>query len=368
VSDTQSPQGGVPGDASDERKRLSELLAERERAKGGAQGGGGAGSQGGAPDPSTPGSSDTASDWSPLVPIQPLGSKPPFFIVHAILGSVFPYHRLAIALGADRPVYGLQARGLEGRHPPVETIPEMAALYVEAVRSVQPGGPYHLGGYSMGGWIAFEMARLLRAASEDVSVLAQLGTPAPFNANVPGGEAVRWGVRYAEDVFSLWRNSALADSPDLQNAFFAQQGFPNPFGANPSFAQQGSANPFGSTTGAGAGAGGTAGAGTPGGPSFGAAWSQAGPAYRVALTNAAAQARYIAEPAELGADVFLTTEQSALYQSDPTMGWGGLCSGEVAAYHVGGNHLNMFQEPQVLRLAELLSQRLDYINPVGGQP
>jgi thioesterase domain-containing protein len=329
---------GAKGRPSD-RERLKELLRKREKSHGDP------GSGGEAKD-ADPGADETSPAWTPLVPIQPLGSEPPFFIVHAILGSVFPYHRLALELGTGRPVFGLQSRGLDGRQPPLETIPEMARVYVEALRSVQRTGPYHLGGYSMGGWIAYEMAQQLRQGGDVVGMLAALGTPAPLGGDAPGADYWRWGARYAEDFFRLWRNSALADSPELQGLFFGQQGFP---GAAPSGA---AADPT---------------RGYPGEAPFpGVGFPPTGPAYRVATTNSLAQLLYVAEPYEGGVDVFLTTEQTTLYEGDPTMGWRNLCRGPIAVHHVHGNHLNLFHEPQVQELAKVLAQRLDEVETEGG--
>jgi amino acid adenylation domain-containing protein len=106
------------------------------------------------------------------VPIQPRGSKQPFFCVHPAGGTVFCYLELAAALGTDQPFYGLQARGLDGEQAPHETVQEMAASYIELMRQVQPTGPYLLGGWSLGGNLAYEMARQLEAQGERVEMLA----------------------------------------------------------------------------------------------------------------------------------------------------------------------------------------------------
>ena len=110
--------------------------------------------------------------WSPLVPIWRGGSQTPFFCVHPAGGNVACYAGLARALGPDQPFYGLQAPGLDGEQPPHETLESLAALYVDAIRTVQPAGPYRLGGWSLGGTIAFEMARQLRSRGEEVALLA----------------------------------------------------------------------------------------------------------------------------------------------------------------------------------------------------
>jgi amino acid adenylation domain-containing protein len=116
---------------------------------------------------------------SPLVAIQPHGSLQPFYCVHAAGGNVFSYVQLAQHLGREQPFYGLEARGVDGEQEPLTRVEEMAAAYVEAVRAVQPRGPYLLGGWSLGGVIAFEMARQFQAQGETVNQLFLLDSVAP---------------------------------------------------------------------------------------------------------------------------------------------------------------------------------------------
>ncbi|HEX4964088.1 MAG TPA: MupA/Atu3671 family FMN-dependent luciferase-like monooxygenase [Thermoanaerobaculia bacterium] len=116
---------------------------------------------------------------TPLVELQTAGSRPPLFIVHAAGGLVHDYVNLAQRLDPDQPLYGLQSPALAGGEH-FATVLEMAACYVEAVRSVQPRGPYRLGGYCVGGAVAFEMARQLRAAGEEAESLLLFDSPAPF--------------------------------------------------------------------------------------------------------------------------------------------------------------------------------------------
>jgi amino acid adenylation domain-containing protein len=114
-----------------------------------------------------------------LVRLAPGGPEPPLFLVHPVGGSAHSYSRLAARVGGDRPVYGLQAQGLRPGEVPHETIEEMAAFYVEQVRRVAPEGPYNLGGWSLGGVVAYEMARQLIEAGARVELLAL------FDAVVP---------------------------------------------------------------------------------------------------------------------------------------------------------------------------------------
>ena len=100
----------------------------------------------------------SVEETSPLVRIQPGGSRPPLFMVHPGGGGVLCYAELARALGPDQPLYGLQAPGLDGERAPLDRIEEMADLYIAAARTVQPTGRLHLGGWSFGGLVAYEMA------------------------------------------------------------------------------------------------------------------------------------------------------------------------------------------------------------------
>jgi amino acid adenylation domain-containing protein len=120
--------------------------------------------------------------WSSLVPIQPLGSKPPFFWVHGLTTTaILPHY-----LGPDQPFYALVPESQDGKPAVYTEIEQMATHNVEELRSVQPEGPYFLGGYSFGGLLAFEMAQQLRKQGERVSLLAVLDGTAPVDDSGSG--------------------------------------------------------------------------------------------------------------------------------------------------------------------------------------
>ncbi len=123
--------------------------------------------------------------WSSLVAVQPAGTGRPIFFVPGGGGNVFYLYPLAHCLGLDRPFYGLQARGLDGESAPHASIEEMASAYLDEIVTVQPEGPYLLGGHSSGSWVAFEMARQLEGRGQRVGMVAVIDTPAP----VPGTKA-----------------------------------------------------------------------------------------------------------------------------------------------------------------------------------
>lgn len=119
---------------------------------------------------------EISADWDSLVPIQPKGSKPPLFLVHGAGGNVLLYRCLADHLAPEYPLYGLQSRGLDGKRTHLTTIEEMAIEYLKELRAVQPTGPYFLGGYCLGGTVAYEMAQILRRTGEEVRLVAMLDT------------------------------------------------------------------------------------------------------------------------------------------------------------------------------------------------
>ena len=104
--------------------------------------------------------------------------------MHPVGGNVLCYADLARRLDAGRPVYGLQAVGLDGGEPQ-SRIEEMAASYLDALAAVQPAGPYLLGGWSLGGVIAYEMARQLARRGERVDLLALIDSPVPGRLELP---------------------------------------------------------------------------------------------------------------------------------------------------------------------------------------
>ncbi|WP_272004561.1 type I polyketide synthase [Roseovarius sp. ZX-A-9] len=107
------------------------------------------------------------------------GGKTPFFIVAGMFGNVLNLRHLALLMGRERPIWGLQARGLIGDEAPHATIAEAARDYIAEIRNVQPDGPYYIGGFSGGGITALEMAQQLKDAGQEVRLLAMLDTPLP---------------------------------------------------------------------------------------------------------------------------------------------------------------------------------------------
>ncbi len=124
-------------------------------------------------------SKDARMPSSRLVRIQPEKEESPFFCVHPVGGTVFCYADLVRSLGPGRPFYGLQSSGINKGEKIFTRIEDMAVYYIESLRSVQKEGPYYLGGWSMGGLIAFEMAQQLQEAGHEVAVLILIDSYLP---------------------------------------------------------------------------------------------------------------------------------------------------------------------------------------------
>ncbi|MEU3712880.1 amino acid adenylation domain-containing protein [Streptomyces catenulae] len=123
-------------------------------------------------------SGGATTTFDPLVPIRPNGTRRPMFFVHPMGGNVLCYVRFAKYLPDDQPFFALQAAGVDPGTEPLRSVEEIAASYIAAIRRVQPSGPYVIGGWSFGGFVAFEIARQLRAAGEELHRLVLLDTTA----------------------------------------------------------------------------------------------------------------------------------------------------------------------------------------------
>ncbi|NKY31863.1 amino acid adenylation domain-containing protein [Nocardia speluncae] len=116
----------------------------------------------------------TTPGFDVLLPIRTTGTQPPLFCIHPASGLAWSYRPLGEYLTADRPIYGIQAPQLTGASDGTGTIEDTARRYLDEIRTVQPHGPYHLLGWSLGGQIAHAVAAEMRAAGEQVALLALL--------------------------------------------------------------------------------------------------------------------------------------------------------------------------------------------------
>jgi amino acid adenylation domain-containing protein len=278
-----------------------------------------------------------ASDepWSPLVPIQTAGNNPPLFFVHAVGGQVLSYMDLGRHLGQNQPFYGLQSRpAVKGliKHASLE---EMAAEYVKAIRAFQPVGPYRLGGWSMGGVIAFEMARQMEQQGQEVALLALVDSyaPSPTLSEATytddlAGFALHLGFSYERIMAAESAILKLLPSEHLAYVF--------------SEAKASGMLPADTTL-----------------EDLSVMWD-------VFSDNSQLLSRYRGGRYQGKATLFRAEQslgpglgENGFIPEDPERGWGIWASGGVEVIAAPGNHFTMIQAPQVDKMAEQLLARLE---------
>jgi acetoacetyl-CoA synthetase len=131
--------------------------------------------------------------------------KPPIFLAHGLGGSVIDFFQPVKHIESDHPIYGMQAKGIDGLDEPLESIEDMAEFHLKAVRESQPHGPYALIGYSLGGLVALEMAQRLSADGEKVALLGMLDAY-PHMRHLSLGQRLRLAARQASRGLHILRN------------------------------------------------------------------------------------------------------------------------------------------------------------------
>jgi len=271
--------------------------------------------------------------WASLIPIQTQGDHRPLFLVHGAGGNVLLYQALAKRLSPSYPLYGLQSQGLDGESEPLKSIEAMATRYIREIRAVQPNGPYYLGGYCLGGTIAYEMAQQLASQGEKVALVAMLDTynfsralKSSFVSFVLQkirfhlGNFIR--LRPSHMVSYLKEKIRVARDGELANLLTSRPGFD---------------------------AGETEGRAT------------AGAELAVQTINDTAAEVYIPKPYPGTLTIFKPRINYKFYP-DPKMGWGDLAVGGLDIVEFPFNPHAMLVEPYVEQLAEALVERLGKID------
>jgi amino acid adenylation domain-containing protein len=257
---------------------------------------------------------DEPAERRALVEIQPGGDRRPLFAVHPVGGEVLCYLDLARALGPLQPVFGLQAGALAGetKEPTIEA---MAAAYLAEIRTVQPQGPYRLAGWSMGGLVAFEMARQLTRRGEAVELLAVIDVPAP--PATPSEVPDEWSLlgQFANDLWGVsGRDLELpAEIPTL--------GGPELLRALVDFARAEQI--------------------LPSDLDFAAIHRR----FELFSANVGAMARYVA--GSYPGRLLLVRSRSSEPAFDSTLGWGDLATGGVEVLTSSGDHFSIVRGPHV---------------------
>ncbi|MDP5337906.1 MAG: amino acid adenylation domain-containing protein [Nodularia sp. (in: cyanobacteria)] len=282
--------------------------------------------------------SNTPTSWSSLVTIHPGSSaKRPLFLIHALGGNVIGYQTLVRYLGKDQPVYGLQAQGLDGKQAPHTRVEDMASHYIKEIRTVQPHGPYLLGGFSSGGIVAYEMARQLVAQGDRVALLAMFDTYNPsLYINYPS---------LLRTLYVYWLTLLQLPSVDRRNYILAKVDWFKSMLTGKHSSKFDLWNEHSFT-------------------------DDANP-YNMALIEALKQATmadYVVKSYAGKVTLFTTKEVLRWCQFKPCRGWSAMAKQGVEIHEVLGTHLGMLGEPGVQMLAEKLRFCLEEVqadNQVG---
>lgn len=179
----------------------------------------------------------SASRLPPLVLLKPGNDQPPIFIAHGLGGSVIDFYQLVKHIGSSQPIYGMQARGIDGVDEPFDCIEDLAQFYLNAIREIQPHGPYYLVGYSLGGLVTLEMAQRLAQQGERTALLAMLESY-PYSRFLSLEQRVRLVVRAAKHRASTLSRLPFRDAlsyimlPSKRRFYFARSVHANGNGRN----------------------------------------------------------------------------------------------------------------------------------------
>ncbi|BBX69479.1 hypothetical protein MPSYJ_29400 [Mycolicibacterium psychrotolerans] len=285
--------------------------------------------------------------FDPIVPLRASGARVPLFLVHPIGGNVLCYLDLVKHLPVDQPVYALQAAGAEPGATPLDTVGELAASYIAAMRRVCPDGPYIVGGWSFGGYVAVEMARKL--ADEDLAGLVLLDTTALSDEprqDVPESELIMWF--FGELLLEAQGMDALRHTPDFDSVepgslfdsalqYTIEAGIV-PAGSSPRLIRR---------------------------------------LYEIFRANYQATLDYCHEPLDRDITLLRSIEElpeeltgphhavGSMFAS-PTNGWERLTPRSLRVIPVAGDHLSMMSEPHVADVGAKLSVELGALRPIAG--
>ncbi len=273
--------------------------------------------------------------WTSLVPIKPVGSKTPLFLMHAAGGNVLFYKDLAGRLSENQPCYGMQAVGLDGHQSAYDRVEDMAAHYIKEIREIQNHGPYNLGGSSVGGLIAFEAGRQLQNAGEEVSLIALFDTFAPgFPKYLPGTSGLRITIMELIDRVQHHIDTIRILEAGKRWPYLSAKAAKARHAARRSYTRTKQKVVRGVITGLG----------------------RPLPEALAVTQNAisAAAKAYDPKPSNLDVVLFRASKQKRGTYQDDSLGWSNYVHGQIKIHEVNGSHGTIVAEPRVRFVATIL--------------
>ncbi|MCF8246999.1 MAG: amino acid adenylation domain-containing protein [Saprospiraceae bacterium] len=276
-------------------------------------------------------------EFTSLVPIREGGSKPTLYLVHGGGLHVLFYQNMVKYMDGDQPIFALQARGLNGEEEPLDRIEDMAAHYISEMMRQNPTGPYCLAGYSLGGIIAWEMAKQLKAMGKEVHMLSLFDAVAKDEWTGSGavGGFNKKMKKIGYNLSLLMKDPAKTfeyKTHVLKMQFEQKKGrLRTAFRNSETNEIEEGYIPYGS---------------------------------KVYDKSIEAYQKYVLQPLDVQVDLFKAKEQM-FYLHDPVnYGWDKFALGGVITHDIGGNHLTLFDEPHGRQVAEVMKQRMEEVGCV----
>ena len=288
-------------------------------------------------------SEQTETLWQCLVPIRKTGTKMPLYLIHGAGLNVLLYQSMGNYLDSDRPIYALQAKGLDGNSKLSESIEEMASDYIREIRQKQPDGPYAILGFSLGGFIAFEMGRQLQEQNQKVAFLGVIDTVTTFaNENLPLGRKLFEKIKDFIGkplyfVYVFFRESGSDRSKFLKQKAKNVRGMLFYYASRMGLYKPDSKPQKGEND---------------------------TPVYlssKASVVVDTALYKYILKPASLKVDLYRAEKQLFYIPEPKTYGWNRYALDGVNVVNVPGEHSAIFAPPNDKLFANLLNKRLDEI-------
>ena len=284
---------------------------------------------------------ENENDWRSLVHIKPFGNLIPLFLIHGAGLNVMLYNTLINSLSIDQPVYGLQAKGLNGIDKPLETIEEIAAHYISEIKTEYPVGPYALAGFSLGGIIAFEMVRQMMATGDEVALLGMLDTIAhTSDKHLSPGQKKKRNIKFFFNQL-IFNTLALIHEPgELKSKMFLWKikSLERKFKSLIFRIRAHNAYVAGDKDKL---------------PSF---------LHNVHEINNRAGEDYVLKPSDVAIELFKAAHQTFYIEDKKTYGWDKFARKGVNIHTVPGEHSTLFWPPNDVPFAHILQKRLDEVN------
>ncbi|WP_456441537.1 non-ribosomal peptide synthetase [Psychroserpens sp.] len=271
--------------------------------------------------------------WDSLVPLKPTGTKPPLYIVHGANHQVLIFDALAQYLDKDQPVFGLQSRGLNGVSTPHDSIEEMAADYISEIVASNPDGPYALAGFSYGGIVAYEMARQLKEQGRKVTILAQFDTyvfPQYYYKNSIIKKMISAFYLLGKVGFIILNMFSSKKNFERRSELLGLQ-----LNGWKLRLKHGKAKQY---------------------------EMQFNVPYKMLKYHNKATGEYTITPQDIVIDLFRATEEVNLVHDHKYLGWKKMAHKGIRKHMVIGNHVDMFEKPDVKDFADKLQHVLDNHN------